>query len=90
MSNFQMHGGAIALFYPSPSDDHGCVYSVNVGKFMSWLNIYLRFKLCVEASDNEIRTCIEPLVITNRNKTRSNAFRNCFWRTSLLYHLMVM
>jgi len=33
---------------------------------MSWLNIYLRFKLRVEASDNEIRTCIYPLVITNR------------------------
>jgi len=58
MSNFQMQGGAMTPFYPSPSDDHGCVYSVNVWDFMSWLNIYLRFKLHVEASDNEIRTCI--------------------------------
>jgi len=33
------------------------VYSVNVGEFMSWLNIYLlRFKLRAGASDNEIRT----------------------------------
>jgi len=58
MSNFQMQGGDMAPFYPSPSDDHGCVYSVNVWECMSWLNIYLRFKLRVEASDNEIRTCI--------------------------------
>jgi len=58
MSNFQMQGGAMAPFYASPSDDHGGVYSVNVWEFMSWLSIYLRFELRVEASDNEIWTCI--------------------------------
>jgi len=58
MSNFQMQGGAMAPFYPFPSDDHGCVYRVNIGEFMAWLNIYLRFKLRVEASDTEMRTCI--------------------------------
>jgi len=53
-----MQGGAMAPFYPFPSDDHGCVYRVNIGEFMAWLNIYLRFKLRVEASDTEMRTCI--------------------------------
>jgi len=53
-----MQGGAMAPFYPSHSNDHGCVYSVNIWEFVSWLNIYLRLKLRVEASDNEIPTCI--------------------------------
>jgi len=34
------------------------VYSVNVGEFMSWPTLGLRFKLRVEVSDNEVRSCI--------------------------------
>jgi len=37
MSNFKTQGGAKASFYYSTSNANGCVYSVNVGKFMSWL-----------------------------------------------------
>jgi len=39
----------------------------------------------VEVGNNEVQTCKYALVITNQSKTRSNAFRSCFWRTSLLY-----
>jgi len=37
MSNLKMHGGSLPPFSPSPSDDHGYVYSVNVGEFMACL-----------------------------------------------------
>jgi len=49
--------------------------------------IYLRFKLHVQVDDNEVQTCIysECLYSLAESKTRSNSFRNCVWRTSLLY-----
>jgi len=37
MSNFKVQGGAKAAFHPSPSNARGCVYSVNVRVFMSWV-----------------------------------------------------
>jgi len=46
---------------------------------MPWLT--LKLKMRVNVRDNEIQTCIYALVITE-SKTKSNAFRSCFWRTS--------
>jgi len=37
MSNFKMQGGAKAPFHPFPSNAYGCVCSVNVRVFMSWV-----------------------------------------------------
>jgi len=41
-------------------------------------DIFLRFKLRVVVSDNEIRSCIELLVITNQSKTSVTTFPSCF------------
>jgi len=60
------------------------MYSVNAGEFMPWLT-FIEFKFRVEDGDNEVQACIYALVITNRKKQGSNAFRSCFWRTSLLF-----
>jgi len=56
-------------------------------------DLYLRFKLRVEAGDNGIQTCIFALAVTPPHVKMSNAFRSCFWRTSLgyiVFHRMVM
>jgi len=45
-------------------------------------DVFLRFKFRVEVSDNEIRSSIQLLVITNRSKTRSHQFAES--------HLVVM
>ena len=37
---FQNAGRGQGPFYSSPSDTYGCVHSVNVGEFMSWLTFF--------------------------------------------------
>jgi len=57
MSNFNMQGGAEVSFYSSPSDAHGRVWC-KCWRIHVMADIFLRFKLRVEISDNEIRSCI--------------------------------
>jgi len=54
-------------------------------------DIFLRFKLRVVVSDNEIRSCIQLLVITNQSKTRSHHFSQLFLMHQFVEsHLVVM
>jgi len=54
-------------------------------------DIFLRFKLRVVVSDNEIRSCIELLVITNQSKTRRHHFSQLFLMHQFAKsHLVVM
>jgi len=68
MSNFKMQGGPISFRRPWL---HKCkCWRIHVMAY-----IFRRFKLRVEVSDNEIRSCIWPLVIAiTESKTRSNTF----------------
>ena len=54
-------------------------------------DIFLRFKVRVEVSDNEIRPSIQLLAITNQSKTRSHHFPQLFLMHQFAEsHLVVM